>query len=166
MFATDACCLTLLTTVRLDEGLFTHIDLFVIGFAIFMWVSGILLARKRGISRNLQFIFTLVILGGTAGDILLGLPPHGHIEFPYWVGLVAWLGALVFAGFWLLRKKHLQAYIIFALGMSLVVLPIFFERRLGEQLFYLFFLLGALLLIRFAFIVMRGPQVKTGNGKT
>src|SRR5712691_3280601 len=130
MFATDACCLTLLTTVRLDEGLFADVDFFVIGFAIVMWVSGILLARKRGISRKLQLIFTLVILGGAVGDILLGLPPHGHIELPYWVGLVAWLGALVFAGFWLLRNKRLQAYLIFALGMSLVVLPIFFERHL------------------------------------
>jgi len=140
----NSSALTLATSS--NGALFTDIDLLVLGLATLLWIWGIVEARKRRVSRGLQLIFTLIMFGGTCGDILIQQIVSDRPNLAFSISSLLWLAALAVGGFWLIPKKRAITYPFFVVGISLVYLSFFVARTAG-------LLSYALLVLGFLFVV-------------
>jgi len=143
---------------------FTTIDLFVLVLVIPLWTWGILAARKRRLSRALQIIYTLTMLGGACGDVILGQMSAVHPNKAFVIGSFIWLVGLGVGGAKLIPKRRVLTYPCFGIGFSLIYLSFFISGL--ERLFRYGLLLIGFLLVGTSMILSRSGENPrpVGNG--
>jgi len=115
----------------------------VIGITLVLWIYGIASARKRGISRKLQLLFTIVMLGGAVGDFLFEKGNIPTIRIAATFSIAIWSAVLAFGVVAFLKKRLFIACGLFAIGISLI----YFSFFASEFLFVPLFVVGFVLLI-------------------
>jgi len=98
---------------------------------VIMWASGMVAARRRGLPRSGQMVFTGSMLALLLIDLWpLGAVPHGaQIPAAFWLFFFAAMPALI--GWSLHRRGLTRAFIPLALGLSAVWLGMMYGRTLG-----------------------------------
>jgi hypothetical protein len=115
----------------------------VIAITVVLWIFGILSARKRGISRTAQVLFSIGMLGGALGDFLFHQAVIPITQTTAKVGLGVWLGVLAISAVLFLTLRLYVQYALFATGISLI----FFSFFASLLFFTPFFVIGLLLIL-------------------
>ncbi len=114
---------------------------------LLMWAIGMVLVRRRRVSPRIQILFTVIMFGGAAVDLLFW---HGMLPRPR-IGAVTitvfWLATLVLLGRKFYKKKLLGAYILLASGSSLMVFASFLSASLGNAIVYPSYVIALVLLL-------------------
>lgn len=123
------------------------VNTLIFGITFILWISGILGARRRGISRGVQILFSIIMFGGALGNYLLDKRMLPSPSLAAWLSLATWAIIIIVAGILLVWKRLLIQYSLFATGISLIFFSFYFGHKIRDLVFYPLFGVAFLLVV-------------------
>ncbi len=134
----------------------------VVMVALF-WAGCILILRWRRASRKAQIVVNLMCLGMFAINLLFQLEKLPGVRVPRAWQVLVWFGVLVGAAWGYYRKKLLRAYLVLAIGFSLVCLGWLFDWSTQSAIVYPLNAIGFVLMAISFLLTLRRTRGSTGT---
>lgn len=114
---------------------------------LLMWAIGMVLARRRRVSARIQILFTVIMFGGAAADLLFWQGMYPHLRIGAVSITVTWLAVVLLLGRKFCQQKLLGAYILLAAGSSLMFFGTLLSASLGNTLVYSTYVVAVVILM-------------------